>query len=275
MLKLRKYDDYEEFKSDVLPHLYKHEVENNLPIGILGSLTEESTIYLMATITRDEEMLIVLLQTHPKQIIISRPPEMSDEEAVEIAKLIRDQVENIPGLIGERDFTDKAVNIIDKSNFFVQMNQRIYELTKVKKEADTNGKLRLVTMEDLSVVKQWVYLFCEEADEKISLEESEEKAIAIIKNERMYAWETDGRIVTMACISRPTRTNICISLVFTPLENRKKGFASSCVSALSQLMLDKGYKTTSLYTDLDNPTSNKIYMEIGYEPIMDSILYRK
>jgi hypothetical protein len=37
-------------------------------------------------------------------------------------------------------------------------------------------------------------------------------------------------------------------------------------------MLDQGYKTTSLYTDLENPTSNKIYMDIGYEPIMDSIL---
>lgn len=275
MLKLRNYDDYEKFKSDVLPHLYKHEVENNLPIGILGSLTEESTIYLMATITKDEEILIVLLQTHPKQIILSKPPKMSDDEVVEIANLIREQVKDIPGLIGERIFTEKVANIIDKTHFYVQMNQRIYKLTEVKKEADTNGKLRLVTMEDLPIVKQWVYLFCEEADEKISLEESEEKAIAIIKSERMYAWETEGRIVTMACISRPTRSNICVSLVFTPLENRKKGFASNCVSALSQLMLNKGYKTTSLYTDLDNPTSNKIYMEIGYEPIMDSILYRK
>ncbi|MBW8351243.1 GNAT family N-acetyltransferase [Bacillus sp. IITD106] len=275
MLKLRNYDDYEKFKSDVLPHLYKHEVENNLPIGILGSLTEESTIYLMATITKDEEILIVLLQTHPKQIILSKPPKMSDDQVVEIANLIREQVKDIPGLIGERIFTEKVANIIDKTHFYVQMNQRIYKLTEVKKEADTNGQLRLITMEDLPIVKQWVYLFCEEADEKISLEESEEKAIAIIKSERMYAWETEGRIVTMACISRPTRSNICVSLVFTPLENRKKGFASNCVSALSQLMLDKGYKTTSLYTDLDNPTSNKIYMEIGFEPIMDSILYRK
>jgi len=28
-----------------------------------------------------------------------------------------------------------------------------------------------------------------------------------------------------------------------------------------------------LYTDLANPTSNKIYMDIGWEPVCDSIDY--
>ncbi|MBS4199362.1 GNAT family N-acetyltransferase [Bacillus sp. FJAT-49732] len=275
MLKLTKYNDYKNFKSDVLSYLNKNEVENNLPIGVLESLTEESTVYLMATITREDKIVLVLLQTHPLQIILSKPPIMSDHVISEIARLLSENIDDIPGLIGEKTFTDKMVNIIDKSAYFVQMNQRIYELTKVKKEPSSFGNLRLVKMEDFPLIKQWVYLFCEEIGEKISLQESEEKAMQLITSERTYAWEVDGSIVTMASTSRPTRSNICISLVFTPLENRKKGYASNCVSALSQLMLDKGYKTTSLYTDLDNPTSNKIYMEIGYEPIMDSILYRK
>ena len=37
-------------------------------------------------------------------------------------------------------------------------------------------------------------------------------------------------------------------------------------------MLDEGYQTTTLYTDLANPTSNKIYQEIGYEQIAESVL---
>lgn len=275
MLKFTRYNDYEKFQTDVLPLLEKHEAENNLPIGVLNSLTEDSTIYLMATITKDEEIVIALLQTHPKQIILSKPPKMSDDDIVEVAELIKGQVKDIPGLIGQRDFTEKVVKIINKTHFFVHMNQRLYILTSVKKVAHQNGELRLVKMEDLSVIKEWVYLFCEEIGEKISQEEAEDKAIELIERARLFAWEIEGKLVTMASVSRPTKNNICISYVFTPIENRKKGFASSCVSALSQLMLDKGYKTTSLYTDLDNPTSNKIYMEIGYEPIMDSILYRK
>jgi predicted GNAT family acetyltransferase len=74
----------------------------------------------------------------------------------------------------------------------------------------------------------------------------------------------------MACWARPTKRNVTIGYVYTPPEERKKGYASDCVSALSQHLLDSGYQTTSLYTDLANPTSNKIYMEIGYEPVMDS-----
>ncbi|MCJ8006542.1 GNAT family N-acetyltransferase [Lederbergia wuyishanensis] len=275
MLKFTRYNDYEKFQTDVLPFLEKHEAENNLPIGVLNSLTEESTIYLMATISKGEEIVIVLLQTHPKQIILSKPPKMADDDIAEIAELIKEQVEDIPGLIGQRDFTEKVVKMINNPHFSVHMNQRLYILTSIKKVADHNGELRLVKMQDLSVIKQWLYLFCEEIGEKISQEESEEKAIELIQRARLYAWVNEDKLVTMASVSRPTKNNICISYVFTPIENRKKGFASNCVSALSQLMLDKGYKTTSLYTDLDNPTSNKIYMEIGYEPIMDSILYRK
>ncbi|MBS4217446.1 GNAT family N-acetyltransferase [Bacillus sp. FJAT-49711] len=274
MITLRKYDDHEKFRSDVLSHLEKNEVENNLPIGVLNSLTAESTIYLMATITKEDELLVVLLQTHPQQIIISKPPRFSDKEISEIAKLLSEQINGIPGLIGERNFTEKLANYINPQ-YYVQMNQRIYKLTEIKKEPASNGKLRLVNMVDLPVVKNWVFMFCDEIGESINWEESEEKALAFIKSERIYAWEINRKLVAMASISRPTRSNICISLVFTPIENRKKGYASSCVSALSSLMLEKGYKTTSLYTDLDNPTSNKIYMEIGYEPIMDSILYRK
>ncbi|WP_341715563.1 hypothetical protein [Priestia aryabhattai] len=37
-------------------------------------------------------------------------------------------------------------------------------------------------------------------------------------------------------------------------------------------MLDSGFQTTSLYTDTTNLTSNKIYMEIGYEHVADSAL---
>ena len=60
--------------------------------------------------------------------------------------------------------------------------------------------------------------------------------------------------------------------LYTRRGKNVKGYASSCVSTLSQLMLDSGFQTTSLYTDMTNPTPNKIYMEIGYEHVADSAL---
>jgi predicted GNAT family acetyltransferase len=41
------------------------------------------------------------------------------------------------------------------------------------------------------------------------------------------------------------------------------------VVALSQLLLDTGYAFCFLFTDLNNPTSNHIYQEIGYRAVSD------
>ncbi len=64
-----------------------------------------------------------------------------------------------------------------------------------------------------------------------------------------------------------------VNLVYTPPELRGKGYATNCVAALSQKLLDDGYKFCSLFTDLSNPTSNDIYSKIGYNPIADFIVY--
>lgn len=62
--------------------------------------------------------------------------------------------------------------------------------------------------------------------------------------------------------------------VYTPREKRGKGYASACVAAMSQLLLNQGRKYCFLYTDLANPTSNHIYQAIGYEPVCDADMYR-
>ena len=73
--------------------------------------------------------------------------------------------------------------------------------------------------------------------------------------------------------SRPTSHGIAVSLVYTPRELRNCGYASACVAALSQQLLDAGWEFCTLYTDLANSTSNSIYQRIGYRPVCDSNEY--
>ncbi len=69
---------------------------------------------------------------------------------------------------------------------------------------------------------------------------------------------------------RATRTHgIVVSLVYTPRALRGRGYASACVAALSQQLLDAGWQFCALFTDLANPTSNDIYQRIGYRPVCD------
>jgi protein-L-isoaspartate(D-aspartate) O-methyltransferase len=65
----------------------------------------------------------------------------------------------------------------------------------------------------------------------------------------------------MALVQRETARGICFSMVYTSPHLRKQGYATSCVAALTQRMLDAGKRFCCLYTDLTNPTSNAIYKE--------------
>ncbi|WP_160297269.1 GNAT family N-acetyltransferase [Paenibacillus sp. IHBB 10380] len=103
-----------------------------------------------------------------------------------------------------------------------------------------------------------------------------DRAIKMAKNatdkSAIYLWIDDGEPVSMAQQTRPTLHGAVVNLVYTPPEHRNKGYASSCVATLTRNMLRGPYQFTSLYTDLSNPVSNRIYMNIGYEPKADSVV---
>jgi uncharacterized protein len=275
LIKLKKYDDLTLFKNDVLPFLELYEAENNLALGVLLSLSEnDKTPFLMATILKDSKIGMVLLQTHPSQIILSKSISFTSNEIQIIGEMMNTTIQEIPGLIGEKKLTSELADLIlQQRRFQVSfiMNQKIYKLEKVKKINNTTGKLRKVLDKDHLIISEWMYQFCDEINQPISLEEADKRVKEMTKKGKLFALEVSGELVSMACATRPTKNNITVSCVYTPKNERKNGYASECVSALTQNLLDLGYKSTSLYTDISNPTSNKIYIEIGYEPIMDSI----
>jgi predicted GNAT family acetyltransferase len=93
-----------------------------------------------------------------------------------------------------------------------------------------------------------------------------------LPNQGMMIWD-DPDPVTMAGFRGRTPNGVRIGMVYTPPEYRRKGYATACVAALSQHLLDSGCRYVCLYTDLTNPTSNHIYQTIGYRPVVDSDEY--
>ena len=73
----------------------------------------------------------------------------------------------------------------------------------------------------------------------------------------------------MANYTESTPNGIGINLVYTPPEFRRHGYASACVAALSQYLLNQEHRYCFLFTDLTNPTSNRIYQTLGYQPVGD------
>lgn len=87
---------------------------------------------------------------------------------------------------------------------------------------------------------------------------------------RVLLWQTKGCAVSMAYASPPNGGVVRISGVWTPLEHRRRGYASAVVAGLSQSQAAAGHRCL-LYTDLANPTSNAIYQAIGYRRIGDHV----
>ena len=86
-----------------------------------------------------------------------------------------------------------------------------------------------------------------------------------------WLWEDHGEPVSLSGFSGPTPTGIRIGPVYTPPEHRKHGYATTLVADLSAWLLEQGHRACFLYTDLANPTSNRIYVEIGYERVCDAM----
>ena len=85
----------------------------------------------------------------------------------------------------------------------------------------------------------------------------------------VYLWVDDGRPVSMTGAGGLTPNGIRVGPVYTPPGDRGHGYASNLVAQVSQAQLDSGRTYVFLFTDLANPTSNKIYQAIGYEPVND------
>jgi GNAT superfamily N-acetyltransferase len=88
----------------------------------------------------------------------------------------------------------------------------------------------------------------------------------------LWLWE-DGEgaaePVAMAWITPPVAGMARINAVYTPPELRGRGYASGCVAAASRHARTSLASTCMLYTDLANPTSNKIYQSLGYRAVAD------
>lgn len=125
-----------------------------------------------------------------------------------------------------------------------------------------SGALRLAHAEERPVALQWMKEFGRETGAF-----PEERAEAIVDaraaDRGLWIWDQRGPVCLLGT-APPVAGVVRIGPVYTPPEHRRRGYAGTAVAAASRRALDGGARRCLLYTDATNPTSNKIYMEIGY-----------
>ena len=153
----------------------------------------------------------------------------------------------------------------------IVLAERIYRLSHVCPARPAPGSLRRATGEDRQLLRAWVLAFREEALPGVPQPDVDPMVDRLIRGEgrAAYLWEADGRAVSLVGAGSPTPHGIRIGPVYTPPAERKRGYASALTAAVSRQQLEEGRRYCFLFTDLANPTSNRIYQSIGYEPVTD------
>ena len=199
------------------------------------------------------------------------------EEAVSLlVEGIHNRWAEIPGVAGHREVTDPFADRWCRdfgTSIKSTMAQRIYRLDSVSEVPSVPGLMRLATLADKDLVSGWKRAFMVEAGSPTSQNIPERDITPFIEKGTIYVWEYSKNPVSMVMKGRPTDHGMSVTLVYTPPELRRNGYATACVASACRDILKSGCDFCTLYTDLGNPTSNSIYMKIGFKPVCDSVEY--
>jgi predicted GNAT family acetyltransferase len=94
----------------------------------------------------------------------------------------------------------------------------------------------------------------------------------LIKARTVWLW-FDEKYTSLTMSTRETETAKGVNAVYTPDEYRGRGYATALVTAVVQILLQMK-PNVFLFADLTNPISNKVYTNIGFEAVEDSVRWQ-
>jgi predicted GNAT family acetyltransferase len=284
-MQIHYYSEITAFKDLVTPFLLQYEAENNLILGLLERLAQnvytfsETEKPVLIAITKNNRLELVSIRTPPKHKQL-----LSYTENLETIKFLVNEMAkttmDLPGVLG---FKAGALQFAQqwarkkKISYVLEMHERIYQLDKVNKSTLGSNPLYLATPEEKDCLFDYSKAFIKDIFPRTSNEEiirSQQRLEQAIEQQKVYVLKVDNRIVSMVQRAGETPNGQRINMVYTPQAERRKGYATETVAKVSQRILDEGKKFCFLFTDLANPTSNKIYQTIGYKPVIDMDDYR-
>ena len=259
--------------------LLADEARNNLILGIAGTLRHHPAAYdeyRLWLVEDGSQVVGAALQTPPYNLVLSRPRD--DEVLVALAAALSTQGLELPGVTGAVPEVD-AFSEVWSARAGVRrrrrMAQRIYRITELRSTQDVPGRARAATEADRELLVAWVGAFAAEAMPEGAPDRGAERTV----DTRLRAgsgsftiWDDEGP-VSLAGWGGKTPNGARIGPVYTPPEHRRRGYGSAVTAAVTAEQLAAGRTFCFLYTDLANPTSNKIYTDMGYEPVCDAADY--
>jgi uncharacterized protein len=277
-MRVRRFDDAETFREVATPYLVRDEARHNLVLGISSTLVQKPGLYPVFdlwVVSDGDDVAAVAVRTPPLNLVLAQPA--TDAALDALVDRLLSEGQDLPGVVAAVPELDAFVGAwttgrdVDTEIVF---RHGIYELREVMHVPSAAGGARPMTPEDRDLAIAWALAF---ADEVLPEETDRERHVRLVEarlqataDAGLWVWEDSGGPVALSGYGGSTPHGIRIGPVYTPLEHRGRGYATSLVAEQSRWLIGTGRSLCFLYTDLDNPTSNALYRRIGYRMIAEA-----
>jgi uncharacterized protein len=274
LVEVRRSASIVEFMALAGAFLETREAEHNLIFGICSQILADPTQYpdtpYLGVVLDGEQVVGAAIQTPPWRVVLSvmDHPDAVDRLAEDLAGRV------LPGVVGPSTSAGAFAAEWRRrtgADGELSRHERAYRLRNVRPPRPVAGSMVRADATHRQILRDWVQAFHDEAMPDAPPQDYEATADRWIRRlgRTAFLWVDDGRPVSLAGAGGLTPNGIRVGPVYTPPELRGRGYASNLVAGVSQEQLDAGRTFVFLFTDLANPTANKIYQEIGYEPVID------
>ena len=260
------------------PLLERNEARNQLALGIAGTVREHPDAYETSrfwVVMDDAEPAAAALRTSPYNLVLADP--LSETALANLIDDIAVDDPDVPGIVGNVPHIEDAAAVLAAATgrrAEMILSQGVYALHDVRETPSVPGEPREATSDDRDLLRRWMTDFLVEAvpEPRRHIDQLERTLdVRFSSGDSGFWFWQDGEPVSLAGFSARTPTGIRVGPVYTPSNVRRRGYATALVAELSRWLLRQGHRACFLFTDLANPTSNRIYVDIGYERVGDSM----
>jgi FR47-like protein len=191
-----------------------------------------------------------------------------------VASALADAICALPGLravSGSASAVRAVLASLPEDAVAAERADRLFRLDRLI-EPTVSGRAVTVTEDDRDLLAEWYPAFVAEADPGFGGGDHAPMIDWMLAQPPCWLWlDPSGVPVSMAARRPVIAGSARVGPVYTPPQRRGQGYASGVTAAATRSILDEG-AVPVLFTDLANPTSNKIYRVLGYEPVEDRLV---
>jgi GNAT superfamily N-acetyltransferase len=233
------------------------------------------------TVTEGGRVTAVGMRTAPGA---PSPPYLTDMSPVAARTLAAALLERgevltaVNGAVGAARGVAEAVARATGGEVRVAEHTRLHELGTLVPAAAVPGRLRSARPDDVVLCLQWWEQFEVDAAAQAGrpptgLLEPQDEGLMLSRIEQGLVWlweDAAGRVVHLTADNPPAFGVVRVGPVFTPAQERGRGYGAAGVAAVSARAQQAGHRVC-LFTDQANPVSNRLYAGLGYVPVVDTV----